>query len=100
MVEWIERGTDRPDERCPLVLRQLVAVLAVELLPDEPGRSLCVDEQAVEVEQEPPGCHTLSLADGFTPRAACRQVAQRRDPRGRPPLLSVTPQSWPTRSRE
>jgi hypothetical protein len=68
MVERIERRADRPDERCPLVLRQLVAVLAVELLPDEPGRSLGVDKQAVEVEQEPLDCHAVSLPDRFIPR--------------------------------
>ena len=68
MVEGIERRADRPDEGRPLVLRQLVAVLAVELLPDEPGRSLGVHEQAVEVEQEPLDCHAVSLPDRFTPR--------------------------------
>jgi hypothetical protein len=63
MAEWIEGRADRADERDPLVLRQLVPVLAVELLPNEPGGSLGVDEQAVEVEEEPADCHTVSLPE-------------------------------------
>src|SRR2546428_12206198 len=35
--EWIEGRANRPDESRPLILRELVTVLAVELLPDEPG---------------------------------------------------------------
>ena len=63
MAEWIERRADRADERGPLVLRELVTVRAVELLPDEPGGSLGVDEQAVEVEEEPADCHAVSLPE-------------------------------------
>jgi hypothetical protein len=40
-----------------------VTVLAVELLPDKPARRLGVDEQAVEVEQEPSDCHAGSLPE-------------------------------------
>ena len=63
MAQGIERRPDRADERGPLIPRQLVAMLAVELLPHQPGGSLGVDEQAVEVEEEPADCHAVSLPE-------------------------------------
>src|SRR5437870_2530984 len=63
MAERIEGGADRADQCGPPILRQLVAVLAVELLPDEPRGSLGVDEQAVEVEEKPADSHAVSIPE-------------------------------------
>jgi hypothetical protein len=63
MAERIEGRADRPDQRGPLLAWELVAVLAVELFPDEPGGSLGVDQEAVEVEEEPTDCHAVSLPE-------------------------------------
>src|SRR5205814_8432002 len=63
MVVGIPLGADRPDQRCPLVERQLVSVLAVELLVRKARGRLRVDQETVEVEQEPADCHGVSLPE-------------------------------------
>src|SRR5205823_9114778 len=63
MRVWVELCADRADESRPFVERELVTVVAVQLLVREARRSLCVDEETVEVEQEPADCHGVSLPE-------------------------------------
>ena len=51
------RRVRRADERRPQILRQLVAVLAVEHLPAGARVDLRVEDQTVEVEEEGADCH-------------------------------------------
>src|SRR5205814_7824959 len=63
MVERIEWLVERADVPGPPLVWQVEAVVAVELVPDEPGWALRVDEQSVEVEQQPADLHGVSLPE-------------------------------------
>jgi len=57
----VERRADRPDLRRPLVERELVAVLRVDLLPAAAPGSFRVDEETVEVEEEAADTNGVSI---------------------------------------
>src|SRR4051812_37707691 len=63
MLVGIEVRPDRPDERRPALERELVPVLAVQLLVRAARRRLGVDQETVEVEQEPADRHGVSLPE-------------------------------------
>src|SRR6185312_2599321 len=81
LLEVVHRAPDtrRADDRRPLVLRQLVAVLAVEPLPAGTRRGLGVEDQAVEVEEKGADRHgDAEYARGDPRRRRRRNVHRRR----------------------
>src|SRR6266508_1175471 len=59
----LELGAQGSDHGHPAVVRQLVAVLAVQLLEREPRRALGVEQKPVEIEEEPADRHGVSLPE-------------------------------------
>src|SRR5438034_2241065 len=61
--QGIERPGRRPDDGQPSVARQLLPPLTIDPLPRREDRTLGIDEQAVEVEDERPDPHySLQIA--------------------------------------
>src|SRR6266545_1724691 len=59
----LELGAQGSDHGRPAVVRQLVAVLAIQLLEREPRRALGVEQEPVEIEEEPADRHGVSLPE-------------------------------------
>lgn len=70
-VERVERLAERTDVRDPFLEREVVAMLPVDLLPRAEGGSLGVDEEPVEVEEEPASQGVVEDVAGCTSRWTC-----------------------------
>jgi hypothetical protein len=71
VADRIEGIPERPDVLEPLLERQLVSVLLVDLLPGAIRRTLSVDEEPVEVEEEPADDQGVSEVAGRTSMWTC-----------------------------